>query len=334
MRWSSILLPFTLLGAGVLGAKKADTVDRYQEYQPNALSGNPVKLNDALYKQITALPRDYTVAVLLTALDSRYACQICREFDPEWKLLSKSWAKGDKAGESRMIFSTLDFNEGRDTFVSLGLQTAPVLLLFQPSTGEFAVSNVDPLRFDFTTGYNSGPSAESVRNWIARHLPGRPQPEISRPTNWFAWIMGVVGVLGMVSLWNIVWPVIGPWIMNRKAWALLSLITILTCICGTMFNRIRNVPYAGHDGRGHVSFIAGGYQSQFQIESQIVAFMYAVLAFCAIGLADRAPRVGSAKLQQALIFVYAGVMFGMYSFLLSVFRMKNGGYPFALPPFL
>jgi oligosaccharyltransferase complex subunit gamma len=40
-----------------------------------------------------------------------------------------------------------------------------------------------------------------------------------------------------------------------------------------MFNRIRNVPYAGHDGHGHVSFIAGGFQSQFQIESQIVAFM-------------------------------------------------------------
>jgi oligosaccharyltransferase complex subunit gamma len=177
MRWSSVLLPFTLLGAGVLAAKKADAVDRYQEYQPNILSGNPVKLNDALYKEITALPRDYTVAVLLTALDSRYACQICREFDPEWKLLSKSWAKGDKAGESRMIFSVLDFNEGRDTFVSvsqsqlllrhlyprlltqpppqLGLQTAPVLLLFQPSTGEFAVPNVDPLRFDFTAGFVS-----------------------------------------------------------------------------------------------------------------------------------------------------------------------------------
>lgn len=125
MRWSSLLLPFTLLGAGVLGAKKADTVDRYQEYQSNALSGNPVKLNNALYKQITGLPRDYTVAVLLTALDSRFACQICREFDPEWKLLSKSWAKGDKEGESRLLFGTLDFNEGRDTFVSVCTLQSP-----------------------------------------------------------------------------------------------------------------------------------------------------------------------------------------------------------------
>lgn len=143
--------------------------------------------------------------------------------------------------------------------------------------------------------------------------------------------------------------------MNRKFWALLSLVTILTCICGTMFNRIRNVPYAGHDNHGHVSFIAGGFQSQFQIESQIIAFLcrafqsslvclyhgsklilYAdgMLAFVTIGLADRAPRVTSPKVQSAIILIYVGLGFTLYSFLLSIFRIKNGGYPFALPPFL
>ena len=118
MRWSSILLPFTLLGAGVLAAN-ADTSSRFEEYHSKSSSGTPIKLNDASYKEITSLPRDYTAAVLLTALDSRYSCQICREFDPEWKLLSKSWAKGDKAGDSRLVFSVLDFNDGRDTFVSV-----------------------------------------------------------------------------------------------------------------------------------------------------------------------------------------------------------------------
>ncbi|ROW07576.1 hypothetical protein VPNG_06848 [Cytospora leucostoma] len=329
MRWTSLLLPFTLLGAGL--AAKADTATHYEDYQSKAATGSPIKLSDASYKQITSLPRDYSVAVLLTALDSRFACQICREFDSEWKLLSKSWAKGDKNGDSRLLFSVLDFNEGRDTFISLGLQTAPVLLLFQPTTGEFAVSSADPLRFDFTTG---GPTAESVRNWIARHLPGRPHPEINRPTNWFAWIASAVSLLAIVSLWSIVWPVLGPWIMNRKFWALLSLVTILTCICGTMFNRIRNVPYAGHDNRGQISFIAAGFQSQFQIESQIIAFLYGILAFVTIGLADRAPRVASPKLQSAIVLVYVGIGFALYSFLLSIFRIKNGGYPFALPPFL
>ena len=38
--------------------------------------------------------------------------------------------------------------------------------------------------------------------------------------------------------------------------------------------------------------------------------------------------------QQIAVFVWGGVLLGMYSFLLSVFRIKNGGYPFWLPPFL
>jgi oligosaccharyltransferase complex subunit gamma len=39
------------------------------------------------------------------------------------------------------------------------------------------------------------------------------------------------------------------------------------------------------------------------------------------------------KQQQVAIFVWAGVIYFMYCFLLSVFRKKNGGYPFWLPPF-
>lgn len=37
--------------------------------------------------------------------------------------------------------------------------------------------------------------------------------------------------------------------------------------------------------------------------------------------------------QQIAVFVWGAVVFAMYSFLLSVFRVKNGGYPFHLPPF-
>lgn len=129
MRWSSILLPFSLLGVGVLAAK-SDPANTFNDFHQKQLSSTPVKLEDATYKKVTGLPRDYTVAVLLTALDSRYACQMCRDFDPEWRLLSKSWAKGDKAGDSRTLFTVLDFNDGRDTFMSVCAQSStPVSFL-------------------------------------------------------------------------------------------------------------------------------------------------------------------------------------------------------------
>lgn len=39
------------------------------------------------------------------------------------------------------------------------------------------------------------------------------------------------------------------------------------------------------------------------------------------------------RTQQVAVLVWGGVIFLMYGFLLSVFRIKNGGYPFWLPPF-
>ena len=35
----------------------------------------------------------------------------------------------------------------------MGLQTAPVLLLFPPTTGPHATADSAPLRYDFTNGY-------------------------------------------------------------------------------------------------------------------------------------------------------------------------------------
>lgn len=116
MRWSSVLLPFSLLSAGVLAEQPSQ---QFLDFHKKSLASAPVKIDDAVYKKVTAVPRDYSVAVLLTALDSRYACQMCREFGPEWDLLSTSWVKGDKNGDSRVIFSTLDFSDGRDTFMSV-----------------------------------------------------------------------------------------------------------------------------------------------------------------------------------------------------------------------
>jgi oligosaccharyltransferase complex subunit gamma len=48
----------------------------------------------------------------------------------------------------------------------------------------------------------------------------------------------------------------------------------------------------------------------------------------------KVPRVADPQTQGIMVFVWGGVLFVVYSFLLSVFRMKNGGYPFSLPPFM
>jgi oligosaccharyltransferase complex subunit gamma len=125
------LLPtllLTLLGTAASAAKPKKTPqERFSLYHTKSLASAPVKLRDPAYRELRGAPRDYSVAVLLTAMDSRYGCQLCREFQPEWDLLARSWTAGDKKGESRIVFGTLDFSDGREVFMSV---CAPGLPLF------------------------------------------------------------------------------------------------------------------------------------------------------------------------------------------------------------
>ncbi|KAF2965683.1 hypothetical protein GQX73_g7891 [Xylaria multiplex] len=332
MRWLPTLLSIAALPLGSFAAKSSSSsADRFQTFHTQAVSSSPLKLSDATYKKLTSAPRDYSVGVLLTALDAKYGCQLCTAFQPEWEVLGKSWAKGDKKGESRLILSTLDFSEGRETFMSLGLQTAPVLLLFQPTTGPHAVSSPEPLRFDFANG---PPSADLVHDWLARHLPDRPHPPVYRPVNYTRWVVTTVSLLGALGIVIKLWPYILPVLQNRNVWAGLSLICILLFTSGHMYNQIRKVPYVAGDGRGGISYFAGGFQSQYGLETQIIAFIYGVLSFATISLAMKAPRTKDSHLQQVMVIAWGIVLTVMYSYLLSVFRVKNGGYPFKLPPFM
>ena len=117
MRFLSAIAPLLLLFGGSF-AKKAPA-DSYEDFYRLAQRSTPLKLNDATYTSLTAAPRNHSVAVLLTALEARFGCQLCQEFQPEWDLLGRSWLRGDKTGESRLLFGTLDFADGREIFISV-----------------------------------------------------------------------------------------------------------------------------------------------------------------------------------------------------------------------
>jgi oligosaccharyltransferase complex subunit gamma len=111
---TAALLPLTALAA------KKPTSDFFQTYNAKQLSASSsFKLDDKTYAQLTKAPRDYSVAVLLTALEARFGCGLCNDFQPEYDLLARSWSKGDKAGEGRLLFGTLDFLDGKATFQSV-----------------------------------------------------------------------------------------------------------------------------------------------------------------------------------------------------------------------
>ena len=252
-------------------AAKKPAASKFDGYLSQAVSSSPFEIDDASYSDLTSTPRDYTAAVLLTALDARFGCQLCKMFQPEWEILAKSWMKKDRKGDTKVLFATLDFANGRAAFQKLQLQTAPVLLLFPPMTGPNAAASQDPLRYDFS-GEVTG---EMIYGWITRHLPpredGKSYPPFTRPVNYTRIVVSVTMLIGFVTFASVAWPYVLPVIQNRNLWAAISLIAVLLFTSGHMFNHIRKVPYVSGNGKGGVQYFAGGFSNQYGMETQIVA---------------------------------------------------------------
>lgn len=122
------------------------------------------------------------------------------------------------------------------------------------------------------TGKSSGTArAEGVHSWISKQLPAGPKPALTRPVDWTKIIFITTTVLGSISLLAVSAPYIMPIVQNRNVWAAISLLLVLLFTSGHMFNHIRKVPYVAGDGRGGISYFAGGFQNQYGIETQVIA---------------------------------------------------------------
>ena len=162
-----------------------------------------------------------------------------------------------------------------------------MLLLFPPTQGPNAKPVSEPYRYDFSGQV----VAEQIHAWITRQLPPRDYPPLQRPVNVVRVIVIVTLIVGLFTFGTVAYPYLLPVIQNRNLWAGVSLIAILLFTSGHMFNHIRHVPYVSGDGHGGIQYFAGGFSNQFGMETQIVAAMYALLAFSTIALALKVPRI-------------------------------------------
>ena len=153
----------------------------------------------------------------------------------------------------------------------LNLQTAPVLLLFPPTDGPGSNSGGGQTPFRYL--FQSSQSAEQIHQWVSRHLPkeSEPKPPVVRPFNYTALAVTVTVVLGSISLLTVAQSYVLPVIQNRNLWAAISLVAILIFTSGHMFNHIRRVPYISGNGKGGITYFAGGFQTQFGMETQVIA---------------------------------------------------------------
>lgn len=327
------LLPFTHAAAAGSTPQKETKLQRLTTLATNsARSGpGPISLTDKTFEDLTSGPRNFTSLVLLTALDPRFGCHLCKEFQPEFELLAKSWLKKHKDSDG-FFFANLDFSDGRQTFQKLGLTSAPVLYLFPATYGPTSKINTspEPLRYEFLPVQRQ---ADSVSHFVSQNTPFTLP--VHRPTDYTKHLIFAATLTALALFLTLALPRLLPLLTHPTLWAAVSLISILVFISGHMFNHIRHTPYVGHNPKtGTPSYIAGGFSTQFAVESQIVGLVYAFLSFGTISLGMKIPRMREAKRQGVAIAVWSAVVLMLFSFLMAVFKVKNGGYPFWLPPLM
>lgn len=110
--WTALFLLLSVV-SGVLSS--SSTANKFARFQSLSRSG-AIDLDSASYEDLTSAPRDYYAVVILTATDARFGCLLCRDFESEWDLIAQSWNKGSKPDELKVVFGTLDFDNGKAIF--------------------------------------------------------------------------------------------------------------------------------------------------------------------------------------------------------------------------
>ncbi|KXN89246.1 Dolichyl-diphosphooligosaccharide--protein glycosyltransferase subunit 3 [Leucoagaricus sp. SymC.cos] len=264
----------------------------YEKLLKLSKDGNGViKLDPKSYDLLTSPRRTWSASVQLTALDKRRKCSPCREFDPAWNAIAKAWTSVPQEQRDNHFFATLDFDDGPTVFQKLGLSSAPVVFAFAPTEGNRASRQTVPDKYDFSDGFEAGPLAE----FLSRHTPTKiPYHD---PIDWTRVLLTTIFGLSILLSIRFASPIL----------------------------QIRNMPYVGGGG-----WIAAGFQSQYGQEVHVVAFIYGLLSFAFLMLVLVVPSQSSPNRQRAQIYLWSAVIIIIYSVLVSLFRVKNRGYPFKL----
>ncbi|OAX44674.1 hypothetical protein K503DRAFT_728980 [Rhizopogon vinicolor AM-OR11-026] len=310
MRWpllALLFLPFSL------AAKKS----AHEQLVDLAAAGNGlIKLNEKTYDLLTSSKRDWSASIHFTALSPQRRCAPCKEFDPSFTAVARAWAGVAKEHRDQHFFATLDFDDGYTVFQKIGMASAPAVHVYPATEGPNASAKKAPFTFDFQHGFEAGPLAEQLSVHTPVPIPYKP------PFDWSRW----GSVASLIPIVTLIFRFIKPVLQNRWVWAAGTVLTSLVMTSGYMFTRIRGVPYVGPNG----AWIAQGFQNQFGQEVQVVTLVYGVLAGSFLMLIVVTPRQMSAVRQRTQVYLWTAVNFLVFNILISLFRVKNPGYPFKL----
>lgn len=303
-----------LLQSPFCAAQKSRQLDLYKRIQ--ASSNGYLDIDGQDFLAITAQPRDFAVTALLTTTDGTIKCGPCLAFQPQFEALTSQWNK-NKSVKSKNVFVKVEFSRGRQVFAQYKLQHAPVLFTF-PAPSEKS-SSPDHASYDFNI---NGFEADTVATHLERTLGVTFR--YKKPLNVKLIGMTATAMVILATSLFFLAPHMPMFLKSSKPfWMLVCLSTMIIFTSGQMWNSIRGAPYVAVGQGGKPEYIAGGFQNQYGIETQIVAGLYSLLAFSFIALTVLVPAQRDPTRQRAGVYVWSAIFLCTFSVLFVIFRMKK-----------
>ncbi|KAG5462232.1 MAG: hypothetical protein BJ554DRAFT_5467, partial [Olpidium bornovanus] len=206
---------------------------------------------------------------------TRCFAELTAELDPEFRLVASSWKK--QKTDDRLVFGVIEFKRGLDVYrkvrpapgmlpAPLNLTGAPTIMYYPPLEGP--KSDSVGVKYEL---YRKNIRAEALADWLSEQIDQKIR--VIRPVDWSRYALMLVGLLVAGVVGKVLLTNFGHLLRVTGLWGAGALAMILMMCSGHMWNHIRKPPYvvAGHDGR--FEWIAGGFQQQFVLESQVFALL-------------------------------------------------------------
>ncbi|KAL3879967.1 hypothetical protein ACJMK2_032243 [Sinanodonta woodiana] len=278
-----------------------------------------IRLNGEKFRHyVREVPRNYSVIVMLTALQPQRSCSVCKQAHEEYTVLANSW-RYSQGFSNKLFFAMVDYDEGADVFGSLKLSTAPVFMHFPPKGKPKKADTMDIHRVGF--------QAEQIARWVGERTD--IQIRIFRPPNYsgtlaLALLFSLVGGLLYLKRNNL------EFLYNRNFWGIGALAVIFAMTSGQMWNHIRGPPVMHKNpNTGQINYIHGSSQGQFVVETYIIMLLNAAIVGGFVLMSEAHVLKGDPGKKRVIALIGLACVAIFFSLLLSIFRSKYHGYPYS-----
>lgn len=170
---------------------------------------------DKFKHYVKSAPRNYTIVVMLTALNPARECQICRPANEEYQIVAQSWRYSAQFN-NRLFFAMVDFDEASDVFKMLNTASAPQFIIFGRKGKPKAADNLDLPRVGF--------SAETIAKWITERTD--ISVKVFRPPNYSGLLLVVLLILMIGGLLYVKRNNL-EFLYNKTTWSMIIIVSTI-----------------------------------------------------------------------------------------------------------